>query len=87
MTYKVRFLPSARDELQALTPQMRQQFKQRLINRTAEPHQRSSQLHGFKNVFKIKLAADGHRLIYGTNDSQSMIYVIAVGKPNLGPLG
>lgn len=83
MTYRVMFLPSALDKMRALTPEIRQQFKQRLIDRAAEPHQQASQLHGFKNVFKIKLAADGHRLIYGTNDSQLVIYVIAVGKQEL----
>jgi mRNA interferase RelE/StbE len=87
MTYKVKFLPTALKEMRALTPDIRAQFKQQLIERTAEPHHAASQLYGFKNVFKIRLPGEGFRLVYSINDADSLIYVIAVGRPSLNPLG
>ena len=83
MTYKVKFLPSALEEIRALAPEIRDQFKQQLVERAAAPHQTASQLHGFRNVFKIRLRIDGYRLVYSTNDVDSVILVIAVNNSKL----
>jgi len=83
MTYKVKFLPSALKEIRALVPEIRDQFKQQLVERAAAPHQAASQLHGFRNVFKVRLRIDGYRLVYSTNDADSVILVIAVNNLKL----
>ncbi|NOQ22920.1 MAG: type II toxin-antitoxin system mRNA interferase toxin, RelE/StbE family [Candidatus Aegiribacteria sp.] len=80
MIYKVKFLPSALKEWKKLGPPIQKQFKKKLKERISHPRIPSSQLRGFKNVYKIKLRAVGYRLVYEVNDKEIFIYVIAIGK-------
>ena len=84
MIYKVKFLPSALKEWKKLAPPIQKQFKKKLKERILYPHIPSSQLRGFKNVYKIKLRAVGYRLVYEVNDEEIFIYVIAIGKRERG---
>ncbi len=84
MTYKVKFLPSAMREWKKLAPPIQKQFKKKLIERSETPHNPASQLRGFQNVYKIKLRSVGYRLVYEVNDSEIVIFVIAVGKRDRG---
>jgi mRNA interferase RelE/StbE len=84
MTYNVKFLPTALKEWEKLPSDIREQFKKKLIERTENPRVPSSQLHGFKDVYKIKFRSSGYRLVYEVNDEEIIIYVIAVGKRDRG---
>ena len=84
MTYKIKFLPSALKEWKKLASDIRQQFKKKLVERTLNPHNPASRLHGFKDVYKIKLRSSGYRLVYEVSDEEIVIYVIAVGKRERG---
>ena len=84
MTYKVKFLPSALKEWKKLAPPIQKQFKKKLAERLSNPRNTASQLRGFKDVYKIKLRSVGYRLVYEVNDSEIVIYVIAVGKRERG---
>lgn len=84
MTYKIKFLPTALNEWEKLSSDIREQFKKKLIERADNPRVPSSQLYGFKDVYKIKFRSSGYRLVYEVNDEEIIIYVIAVGKRNRG---
>lgn len=84
MIYKVKFLPSALKEWKKLAPPIQKQFKKKLNEKILNPRIPSSQLRGFKNVYKIKLRAVGYRLVYEVNDEEIYIYVIAIGKRERG---
>ena len=84
MNYKVKFLPSALKEWKKLAPPIQKQFKKKLKERLTNPRNLASQLRGFKDVYKIKLRSIGYRLVYEVNDSEIIIYVIAVGKRERG---
>ena len=84
MIYKVKFLPSALKEWKKLAPPIQKHFKKKLKERILHPRIPSSQLRGFKNVYKIKLRAVGYRLVYEVNDEEIFIYVIAIGKRERG---
>ena len=84
MIYKLKFLPSALKEWEKLAPPIQKQFKKKLKERMQNPRNKSSQLRGFKDAYKIKLRSVGYRLVYEVNDSEIVIYVIAVGKRERG---
>ena len=73
-------MPSAFKEWRKLAPQIREQFKNKLKERTVHPRNPASQLRGFKDVYKIKLRSVGYRLVYEVDDSEIVIYVVAVGR-------
>ncbi len=84
MSYKIKFLPSAFKEWKKLAPPIQKQFKKKLAERSEVPHNPANQLHGFKNVYKIKLRSVGYRLVYEVNEDEIVIYIIAVGKRERG---
>ena len=84
MSYDLKFLPSALKEWKKLDPQIREQFKKKLLERLENPHVPSSRLHGFENHYKIKLRSVGYRLVYEVIEKEICILVIAVGKRSGG---
>ncbi len=84
MHYKIKFLPIALKEWEKLSSDIRKHFKKKLIERTINPRNPANQLHGFKDIYKIKLRSSGYRLVYEVNDEEIVIYVIAVGKRDRG---
>ncbi len=70
MSYKLKFLPSALKEWKKLAPPIQKQFKNKLKERMQNPRNKTSQLRGFKDVYKIKLRSVGYRLVYEVNDSE-----------------
>lgn len=84
MNYRVKFLPSALKEWKKLAPPIQKQFKKKLKERAANPRNKTNQLRGFKDVYKIKLRSVGYRLVYEVSDSEIIIFVIAVGKRERG---
>ena len=84
MTYKIKFLPSAFKEWKKLAPPIQKQFKNKLSERLRNPHNPANKLRGFQNVYKIKLRSAGYRLIYEVDDTEIIVYIIAVGKRERG---
>jgi mRNA interferase RelE/StbE len=80
MSYKLKFLPLALKEWQKLAPPIKTQFKKKLAERLENPHVPSARLHGYDNVYKIKLRTAGYRLAYEVIDHEVVVYVLAVGK-------
>jgi len=78
--YKLKFLPTALKEWKKLDGSVQSQFKKKLKERLNEPHNKTSQLSGFENHYKIKLRASGYRLVYEVFDQEICVLVIAVGK-------
>ena len=84
MIYKLKFLPSALKEWKKIAPPIQIQFKKKLKERLLNPRITSSQLSGFKDVYKIKLRSIGYRLVYEVNDTEITVYIVAVGKRERG---
>ena len=84
MIYKLKFLPAALKEWKKLAPPIQKQFKKKLKKRLSNPRNATSQLRGFKDVYKIKLRSVGYRLVYEVDDTEIIIYLIAVGKRERG---
>lgn len=80
MTYSLEFRESAWKDWNKLDPQLRQQFKAKLLERLDSPRVESSRLSGMPDCYKIKLRAAGYRLVYQVFDARVVVIVVAVGK-------
>ncbi|PPD03634.1 MAG: type II toxin-antitoxin system mRNA interferase toxin, RelE/StbE family [Methylobacter sp.] len=80
MTYKLKFLPSAKKEWDKLDNSVKIQFKGKLKKCLVNPHIQSNKLRGFDNAYKIKLRSAGYRLVYEVDDLDVIVFVIAIGK-------
>lgn len=80
MTYKLKFIPTALKEWKKLGETLKSAFKKKLSERLENPHIPKDQLHGWQNVYKIKLRSAGCRLVYEVVDSELIIIVLAIGK-------
>ncbi len=80
MTYKLKFLPAAKNEWDKLAEPLKKQFKNKLAERVENPHVPSAKLKGYDSVYKIKLRTAGYRLAYEVIDNEIVVYVLAVGK-------
>lgn len=84
MTYRLKFLPIALKEWEKLAPPIRAQFQKKLAERLETPKVPSARLHGFDEVYKIKLRSVGYRLAYQVLDDAVVVIVLAVGKRERG---
>ncbi|MFZ6654080.1 type II toxin-antitoxin system RelE family toxin [Undibacterium sp. TJN19] len=80
MTYKLDFHPDALKEWHKLDAAIKTQFKKKLQERLEQPKVLRASVIGGKDLYKIKLAAQGYRLIYKVIDSTIVVYVLSVGK-------
>jgi mRNA interferase RelE/StbE len=80
MTYKLKFLPSAKKEWDKLDSSIQSQFKNKLRKCLENPHIPANRLRDFDCAYKIKLRSAGYRLVYEANDQEIIVFVIAVGK-------
>lgn len=80
MTYKLKFIPTALKEWNKLGETLKLAFKKKLSERLENPRIPKDQLHGWQNVYKIKLRSAGYRLVYEVLDSDVIIIVLAIGK-------
>lgn len=80
MTYKLKFRQQALKEWRKLAPPIRDQFRERLLERLENPRIESARLHSMKDSYKIKLRAAGYRLVYQVRDAEVVVSVVAVGK-------
>ncbi len=81
MTYKLDFYDQALKEWNKLDGSVRDQFKQKLVERLETPHAISAKLRGSKDRYKIKLRGVGYyRIVYEVNDQIVTVIVVAIGK-------
>jgi len=80
MTYELEFSDKAWREWGKLGSELREQFKNKLLERLANPHVPAARLKGLSNAYKIKLRSAGYRLVYRVRDEVLVVTVIAAGK-------
>lgn len=79
--YRLEFLESALREWRALDGSIREVLKKHLAQRLETPHFPGSELHGpLAGCYKIKLRAQGYRLVYQVRDEVMVVLVIAVDR-------
>ena len=79
--YRLKFVPDAWDEWQALDGSIKQILKPLLAKRLQTPHVPGAQLHReLVGCYKIKLLKQGYRLVYIVEDDDLVVLVLSVGK-------
>ncbi len=79
--YRLKFLPEALVEWQALDGSVKDVLRKALKKRLAQPHVPGAELHGdLRNCYKIKLRKQGYRLVYSVEDDVLTVLVLAVAK-------
>jgi len=80
MTYNLDFHPDALKEWHKLDATVKNQFKKKLKERLQQPRVPKSSVRGDKDLYKIKLATVGYRLIDKVIDDTVTVYVLSAGK-------
>jgi mRNA interferase RelE/StbE len=80
MSFELGFLDEALKEWGKLDNSIRDQFKNKLVERLINPHVPATKLSGQKDRYKIKLRNAGYRLVYEVRDNELIVVVVAVGK-------
>ena len=79
--YRLKFVPDAWREWQALDGSIKQALKPLLAKRLQNPHVPGSLLHReLAGCYKIKLLKQGYRLVYAVEDGELVVLVLSVGK-------
>lgn len=79
--YRLKFLPEAIEEWNALDGSVKEVLRKALKKRLQQPHTPGAQLHGdLRNCYKIKLRKQGYRLVYSVEDDALVVLVLAVDK-------
>ena len=80
-TYRLKFLPEALDEWNALDGGIKQVLRKAIKKRLEQPRTPGAQLHGdLRDCYKIKLRKQGYRLVYSVEDDALIVLVLAVDK-------
>ncbi|MBK5914655.1 type II toxin-antitoxin system mRNA interferase toxin, RelE/StbE family [Rhodocyclus purpureus] len=80
-TYRLKFLPEALDEWNALDGSVKSVLRKLLKKRLEQPHVPGAELHGeLRDCYKIKLLKQGYRLVYQVEDDVLVVLVLAVAK-------
>lgn len=79
--YRLKFVPPALKEWDALDGSVKEVLRSQLRKRLDNPHVPGSRLHGgLANCYKIKLRKQGYRLVYTVEDDALIVLVLAVDK-------
>jgi mRNA interferase RelE/StbE len=79
--YRLKFLPEAIEEWNALDGSVKEVLRKALKKRLQQPRTPGAQLHGdLRNCYKIKLRKQGYRLVYSVEDDALVVLVLAVDK-------
>jgi mRNA interferase RelE/StbE len=79
--YRLKFVPDAWREWQALDGSIKQALKPLLAKCLQNPHVPGSLLHReLAGCYKIKLLKQGYRLVYVVEDGELVVLVLSVGK-------
>lgn len=79
-SYRLQFVPAAKEEWDQLDGSIRQQFAKVLLRRLDNPRVPASALTSMPDCYKIKLRSAGFRLVYRVQDDILVLLTIAVGK-------
>ena len=78
---RLKFVPDAWREWQALDGSIKQALKPLLAKRLQNPHVPGALLHReLAGCYKIKLLKQGYRLVYAVEDGELVVLVLSVGK-------
>ena len=79
--YRLKFVPDAWREWQALDGSIKLALKPLLAKRLQNPHVPGALLHReLAGCYKIKLLKQGYRLVYVVEDGELVVLVLSVGK-------
>jgi mRNA interferase RelE/StbE len=79
--YRLKFLPEALDEWNALDGSVKEVLRKALKKRLEQPRTPGAQLHGeLRDCYKIKLRKQGYRLVYCVEDDVLVVLVLAIDK-------
>lgn len=79
--YRLKFLPQALAEWNALDGSVKTVLRKLLKKRLAQPHVPGAELHAeLAGCYKIKLRKQGYRLVYQVEDDVLVVLVLAVDK-------
>lgn len=79
--YRLKFLPEALAEWNALDGSVKEVLRKALKKRLEQPRTPGAQLHGdLRDCYKIKLRKQGYRLVYSVEDDVLIVLVLAVDK-------
>ncbi len=81
MRHRLKFLPQALKEWEALDGSVKEPLRKLLKKRLDNPHVPGSELHGeLKGFYKIKLRKQGLRLVYRVLDDAIVVMVMAIDR-------
>ena len=79
--YRLKFVPAALEEWNALDGSIKTVFKKLLRKRLDQPRLPGAELHHeLRDCYKIKLLKQGYRLVYQVEDDVLVVLVLAVAK-------
>ena len=79
--YRLKFLPEALVEWNALDGSVKEVLKKLLKKRLDQPRLPGAELRGdLRDCYKIKLLKQGYRLVYQVEDDVLVVLVLAVAK-------
>lgn len=79
--YRLKFLPEALAEWNALDGSVKAVLKKLLLKRLEQPRTPGAELRGdLRDCYKIKLLKQGYRLVYLVEDDVLVVLVLAVSK-------
>jgi len=79
--YRLKFLPEALEEWNALDGSIKAVLRKVLKKRLETPRLPGSHLHGdLRNCYKIKLRKHGYRLVYSVEEDVLVVIVLAIDK-------
>lgn len=80
LSYRLQFVPQAREEWDKLDGSVRAQFAKVLLRRLDVPRLPAAALTSMPDCYKVKLRSTGFRLVYQVHDDVLVLLTIAVGK-------
>jgi mRNA interferase RelE/StbE len=79
--YRLKFVPDALKEWQALDGSIKEPLRKALKKRLEQPHMPGAELHGnLHGCYKIKLRKQGYRLVYQVEDDVLVVLVLAIDR-------
>jgi mRNA interferase RelE/StbE len=79
--YRLKFVPDALKEWQALDGSIKEPLRKALKKRLEQPRVPGAELHGnLHGCYKIKLRKQGYRLVYQVEDDVLVVLVLAIDR-------
>jgi mRNA interferase RelE/StbE len=84
MSYRLKFLPTARKQWDKLDNSIKKPFYKKLRAALENPHVPENKLRNYEKLYKIKHRSSGYRLVYKVDDLVITVTVITIGKREKG---